>query len=113
MIFLNNFISCFYSVRNSEDDKSVSKTINFKLLNEGIDNPIYCSKATVNFSNQIRVFAVNPPLVFWFSLWRQSDLTKEENKQLINKLDELKKIPNNPFRIKLLLFLIINFIKIN
>lgn len=91
IIFLNNFISCFYSVRDSDDDKSVSKTINFKLLNEGIDNPIYCSKATVNFSNQIRVFAVNPHLVFWFSLWRQSNLTKEENKQLINKLDEIKK----------------------
>ena len=112
IVFLNNFIACYYSVRDSEGNRSVSKNINFKLLNEGIDNPICCSKCTIGFSNKIRIFAVNPHVIYWFNRWRQSNSTNDENKFFIKKLQKLKKIHCDDFRSRFSLVFIITYIKL-
>lgn len=119
IVFLNNFIVCKYSTSDSnenqsiaKENQSITKNINFKLLDDGIDNLIFCSNHVKEFSNKISLFTINPHLLNWFILWRQSNLTDNENKELIDKLYELKKGFYN-LRTKLLLVSIIYFIKLS
>lgn len=110
IVFLNNFFACNYSIRE-DGNQSVSKSIDFKLLDDGVDNLIFCSNFIKKFSNDIKDFALIPNIKYWFYSWEKSHLTFDENKYLIKKLYDLKEILNYNFKIKLLLSLIINYIK--
>lgn len=110
IVFLNNFLTCNYLVRVSEDNQSITRNVDFKLLEDGMDNLIFCSKLD-GFSDDIKVFPLVSNILFWFSSWKQSNLNHDENKCLIKKLYVLKELSNNNLRIKLLLSFIINFIK--
>lgn len=92
IVFLNNFLSYDYYIRDLPSDKSITNTVNVRLLDELMESYIYCRKCTEGFSKEVQNVSVNPHLLHWTYTWKNSPFTKEENKLLLSKVNKLKKI---------------------
>jgi glycosyltransferase involved in cell wall biosynthesis len=103
IVFLNNFMSYDYYIRDLPDDKSITKTVNVRLLDELMESYIYCRKCTEGFSKEVQNVSVNPHLLHWTYTWKNSPFTIEENKLLLSKVNELKKIHQTDLKTKMLL----------
>lgn len=113
IIFLNNFAGYVYYRYGSQDNKSMTNNVSFKLLDEISSSYITCSTQTREFPKNIRSSYINSQIFNWFSLWRNSNLNKEETNYLLNKLKKLKNEYDVGLKTKLLFSFIINFIKIS
>lgn len=111
IVFLNNFICYDYYIRDLPDDKSITKTVNVRLLDELMESYIYCRKRTSRFSREVQNISVNPHLLHWTYTWKNSKFTKEENKLLLSKVYRLKKIHNRDFKTRMLINSIIAALK--
>lgn len=103
IVFLNNFIAYDYYIRDMPDDSSITNTVNVRFLRDLMDAYTYCSKCTKNYSNDIQNISVNPHLLYWINTWRTSPFTKEENRLLLNRVNNLKKVHKTDLKTKLLL----------
>lgn len=103
IVFLNNFICYDYYIRDLPDDKSITNNVNVKLLSELMESYIYCRRCTEGFSKEIQTVSLNPHLFHWTNSWKHSPFTREENKLLLSKVNELKNIHKSDFKTKMLL----------
>ena len=103
IVYLNNFMSCDYYVRDSPDDKSITNNVDVRFLSESMDSYIYARQCTERFSKEIQNISVNPHLIYWMYTWKKSKFTKNENKLLLNKVETLKKIHKTDLKTRILL----------
>ena len=103
IVFLNNFITYDYYIRDLPDDKSITNNVNARFLNDLMDSYIYCRNLTDDFSNEIQNISVNPHLFYWFNEWKNSQFTKEENQVFLEKVRTLKGIHNDDMKTKFIL----------
>lgn len=103
IVFLNNFMCYNYYIRDLPNDKSITNTVNVKLLAGLMDSYIYCRKKTEGFSKNVKNVSINPHLLHWTNSWKNSPFTKSENKLLLSKVNKLKKIHHTDLKTKMLL----------
>lgn len=103
IVFLNNFLSYDYYIRDLPTDKSITNTVNVRLLDELMESYIYCRKCTEGFSKEVQNVSVNPHLLHWTYTWKNSPFTIEENRLLLNKVNKLKKIHHTDMKTRMLL----------
>ena len=103
IVYLNNYISYDYYIRDLPNDKSITNTVNVRLLDELMEAYIYCRKKTENFSSVVQNVSLNPHLLHWMHTWKGSPFTKSENELLLSKVKRLKKIHNNDFKSRMLM----------
>ncbi|WP_458406123.1 glycosyltransferase family 2 protein [Methanobrevibacter sp.] len=103
IVFLNNFLSYDYYIRDLPSDKSITNTVNVRLLDELMQSYIYCRKCTEGFSKDVQNVSVNPHLLHWTYTWKNSPFTKEENRLLLKRVNELKKIHRTDVKTQMLL----------
>ena len=103
IVYLNNFISYDYYIRDLPEDKSITNTVNVRLLDELMESYIYCRKCTEGFSKDVQIVSLNPHLLHWMHTWKNSPFTKEENRLLLKKVNRLKKIHQPDMKTKMLL----------
>ena len=103
IVFLNNFICYDYYIRDLPDDKSITNNVNVRFLGDLMDAYTYCRNLTENFSPDIQTVSVTPHLLYWMNTWKNSPFTKEENKLLLEKVNNLKKIHKSSMKTKLIL----------
>lgn len=112
IVFLNNFMCYDYYIRDLPDDKSITKTVNVRLLDELMESYIYCRQCTEGFSKEIQNISVNPHLLHWLYTWKNSQFSVEENKLLLSKVRKLKEIHNRDVKTVMLLDLIITGLEV-
>ena len=103
IVFLNDFFSYDYYIRDLPDDKSITKTVNVRLLDELMESYIHCRKCTEGFSKDVQNVSINPHLLHWTYTWKKSPFTIDENKLLLSKVRKLKKIHNKDMKTVFLL----------
>lgn len=103
IVFLNNFMCYDYYIRDLPSDKSITNTVNVRLLDELMESYIYCRKCTEGFSREVQNVSVNPHLLHWTYTWKNSPFTIEENKLLLSKVNKLKKIHHGDLKTRMLL----------
>lgn len=103
IVFLNNFMCYDYYIRDLPSDKSITNTVNVRLLDELMESYIYCRKCTEGFSKNVQNVSVNPHLLHWTYTWKNSPFTIKENKLLLSKVNKLKKIHQTDLKTKMLL----------
>lgn len=103
IVFLNNFMCYDYYIRDLPNDKSITNTVNVKLLIELMQSYTYCRKCTEGFSKPIQNVSVNPHLLHWMHTWKNSPFTKEENRMLLDEVNKLKRIHKTDLKTKMIL----------
>ena len=103
IVYLNNFISYDYYIRDLPDDKSITNNVNVRLLDELMEAYIYCRKRTEGFSKNVQTVSLNPHLLHWMHTWKNSPFTKAENRLLLKKVNKLKKIHKTDLKSRMLL----------
>ena len=103
IVYLNNFISYDYYIRDLPDDKSITNNVNVRLLDELMEAYIYCRKRTEGFSKNVQTVSLNPHLLHWMHTWKNSPFTKDENRLLLKKVNKLKKIHKTDLKSRMLL----------
>lgn len=107
IVFLNNFMCYDYYIRDLPSDKSITNTVNVRLLDELMESYIYCRKCTEGFSHAVQNVSVNPHLLHWTYTWKKSPFTKSENELLLSKVKTLRKIHNKDLKTRMLMSSII------
>ena len=103
IVYLNNFISYDYYIRDLPTDKSITNTVNVRLLDELMESYIYCCRCSEGFSKEVQNVSVNPHLLHWTYTWKGSPFTKEENKLLLSKVNKLKKVHKTDMKTSMLM----------
>ena len=103
IVYLNNYMCYDYYIRDLPDDKSITNTVNVRLLDELMQSYIYCREKTEGFSRNVQTVSINPHLLHWINTWRSSPFTKAENRMLLEKVNKLKKIHQSDMKSKMLL----------
>jgi glycosyltransferase involved in cell wall biosynthesis len=103
IVFLNNFMCYDYYIRDLPADKSITNTVNVRLLDELMESYIYCRKCTEGFSKDVQNVSVNPHLLHWTYTWKNSPFTKAENELLLSKVNQLKAIHHTDLKTRWLL----------
>lgn len=106
ILFLNDTIVYDYYMRFEEEKKSVTKTINFKLVYDSLKAYKHSSDICDNYNFKEKDLFLNPYLLNWILLWLSRKNTKEENKILLNEIQEMKKSKKNGLKYRILLSLI-------
>lgn len=112
VVYLNNFFSYNYYIRDLPDDKSITNNVNPRLLNDLMDSYIYCRELTNDCSKDVQNNSVTPHLLYWASTWKGGQFTKEENEIFLEKVKNLKKIHNRNLKNKFILDSIISMLKV-
>lgn len=103
IVFLNNFLSYDYYIRDLADDKSITNNINIRLLSDFLDSYIYCATLSKPYGEEITNIVVNPHLMYFANTWKSASMTREENKILLGKIEKLQSIHNHGLKTKFLL----------
>lgn len=108
ILFLNNEIVYNYFMRLNEEDKSVTKNINFRLVHDSLKAYRLSSELCDEYDIKNKDLFLNPYLLNWISLWLKRENSKEENKLFLNEIELMEKGNKNEWKYKLIL----KFIKI-
>lgn len=103
IVYLNNFMSYDYYIRDLPNDKSITNNVNVRLLDELMQAYIYCRKQTEGFSKEVQTVSLNPHLLHWMHTWKNSPFTKEENRLLLKRVNTLKKIHKSDLKSRMLM----------
>ena len=106
IVFLNETIIHDYYMRNTENDKSITKNINYSLVYDSLDSYYHCSEICKDFKFKKSNIILNPFLLNWISLYKQSNLSKSEKKELYEIIDSMSGIYKNGFVSRFLIFFI-------
>ena len=103
IVYLNNFISYNYYVRDSEENKSLTNVVNLRALKQLMEGYIYCARLCRDLDKRIAKLYITPSLLYWFYLWKNSPFTKKENRILLKKVNTLKIMHNKDLKSRLIL----------
>lgn len=112
ILFLNNQVVYDYYMRFEEEDKSVTKNINFKLVYESLKAYRLSSELADQHNLKNKHLFLNPYLLNWINLWLSRENTKDENKLYKEEIKLMKKGFKNNIIYKILLNLINLLLKI-
>ena len=93
-------------MRNTDNDKSITKNINYSLVYDSIDSYYHCSEICKDFKFKESNVILNPFLLNWISLYKQSDLSKSEKGELYKIVNSMSGIYKNGFISRFLIFFI-------
>lgn len=106
IIFLNNQFVYNYYMRDSEDDKSITKDVSFKLVHDSLIGYSKCSSLCNEYKfNDVEII-LNPFLLNFISLVKKSNLTKDEKNIIRDTFNKFKKEYKCGIKGKLILFVI-------
>ena len=108
ILFLNNKIVYNYFMRLNVEDKSVTKNINFRLVDDSLRAYRLSSELCDKYGIRNKDLFLNPYLLNWISLWLSRDNSKDENKIFLNEIELMEKGNKNGLKYKLIL----KFIKV-
>lgn len=108
ILFLNNQVVYEYFMRFEEEDKSVTKNINFKLIYESLKAYRLSSQLSDKYNLKNKDLFLNPYLLNWINLWLKGNNSKEENRLFQEEL----KLINNGKKHGVIYRLLIIFIRI-
>lgn len=108
ILFLNNKVTYNYFMRLNVEDKSVTKNINFRLVDDSLRAYRMSSELCDNHNIKNKDLFLNPYLLNWISLWFKRDNSKEENKTFLKEIGLMENGNKNGLKYKLIL----KFIKI-
>lgn len=108
ILFLNNRVTYNYFMRLNVEDKSVTKNINFRLVDDSLRAYRMSSELCDNHNIKNKDLFLNPYLLNWISLWFKRDNSKEENKTFLKEIGLMENGNKNGLKYKLIL----KFIKI-
>lgn len=91
ILFLNDKIVYNYYMRLEEEEKSVTKNINFKLVDDSLKAYRMASDICDEWWIKNKDLFLNPYLLNWISLWMSRDNTREDNSQFKKEIGLLKK----------------------
>lgn len=111
ILFLNDTFINNYFMRDSEEDKSITKKISFKLIFDSLKSYKACSDLCNSYNFKNSDVILNPFLLNWIQLFSKFKGNLEEKEKLLKLAKEMKKSYKNGFNSKLLISLIIFLIK--
>ena len=112
ILFLNNKVVYNYFMRLEEDDKSVTKNINFRLVYDSLKAYRLSSELCDKYDIKNKDLFLNPYLLNWINLWLERDNSKKENKIFLNEIEAMEKGCMNGLKYKLILRFIKTMLKI-
>lgn len=112
ILFLNDKVVYNYFMRLNTDEKSVTKNINFRLVDDSLRAYRLSSELCDMYDIQNKDLFLNPYLLNWISLWLSRDNSKEENRIFLNEIELMENGKKNGLKYKLILKLIKMLLKI-
>ena len=112
ILFLNNKIVYNYFMRFEDEDKSVTKNINFRLVYDSLKAYRLSSELSDKYGIRNKDLFLNPYLLNWINLWLSRDNPKEENMIFLNEIESMEKGHKNGLKYKLILRFIKTMLKI-
>jgi glycosyltransferase involved in cell wall biosynthesis len=112
ILFLNNKIVYNYFMRLEDEDKSITKNINFRLVYDSLKAYRLSSELSDKYGIRNKDLFLNPYLLNWISLWRSRDNSKEENGIFLKEIEMMEKGNKNGLKYKLILKFIKFLLKI-
>ena len=112
ILFLNNKVVYNYFMRLNVEDKSVTKNITFRLVDDSLRAYRLSSQLCDNYNIKNKDLFLNPYLLNWINLWLSRDNSKEENKIFLNEIKLMEKGNKSGFKYKMILKLIKVMLKI-
>jgi glycosyltransferase involved in cell wall biosynthesis len=91
ILFLNDKVVYNYYMRLEEEEKSVTKNINFKLVDDSLKAYRMASDICDEYGIKNKDLFLNPYLLNWISLYLSRDNTREDNSQFKKEIELLKK----------------------
>ena len=108
ILFLNNKIVYNYFMRLDDEEKSITKNINFRLVYDSLKAYRLSSELSDEYGIKNKDLFLNPYLLNWINLWLSRDNSKEENRIFLNEIEMMEKGNKNGLKYKLIL----KFIKV-
>ena len=108
ILFLNNRIVYNYFMRLEDEDKSITKNINFRLIYDSLKAYRLSSELSDEYGIKNKDLFLNPYLLNWINLWLSRENSKEENRIFLNEIKMMEKGNKNGLKYKLIL----KFIKV-
>lgn len=112
ILFLNDKIVYNYFMRLHEEDKSVTKNINFNLVHDSLKAYRLSSNLCDKNNIQNKDLFLNPYLLNWINLWLSRDNSKDENKIFLNEIELMENGNKSGLKYKLILKFIEILLKI-
>ena len=112
ILFLNNKVVYNYFMRLNVEDKSVTKNITFRLVDDSLRAYRLSSQLCDNYNIKNKDLFLNPYLLNWINLWLSRDNSKEENKIFLNEIKLMEKGNESGFKYKMILKLIKVMLKV-
>ena len=108
ILFLNNRIVYNYFMRLEDEDKSITKNINFRLIYDSLKAYRLSSELSDEYGIKNKDLFLNPYLLNWINLWLSRGNSKEENRIFLNEIEMIEKGNKKGLEYKLIL----KFIKV-
>ncbi|WP_292787742.1 glycosyltransferase [Methanobrevibacter sp.] len=112
ILFLNDKIVYNYFMRLEDEEKSITKNINFRLVYDSIKAYRMSSQLCDEYDIKNKNLFLNPYLLNWIKLWLSRDNSKEENKVFLNEIKLMENGNGSGLKYKLILKLINTLLKI-
>ena len=107
ILFLNDVFVNNYYMRDSEEDKSITKEISFKLIYDSLKSYKYCADLCNDYNFKHSDIILNPFLLNWINIFSNFEGSLEEKEKLLKLAKEMKKEYSKKFKAKLLISLVI------
>ena len=91
ILFLNDKVVYNYYMRLEEEEKSITKNINFRLVDDSLKAYRMASEICDEYGVKNKDLFLNPYLLNWISLYLSRDNTREDNLEFKKEIGLLKK----------------------
>ena len=91
ILFLNDKLVYNYYMRLEEEEKSITKNINFRLVDDSLKAYRMASEICDEYGVKNKDLFLNPYLLNWISLYLSRDNTREDNLEFKKEIGLLKK----------------------
>lgn len=110
IIFLNNTFIYNYYMRDSEDDKSITKDVSYRLVYDSLLGYAKCSNLCNKHGFGNTEIILNPFLLNWISLYKRADLDNSQKIKLLREFEIFRSHYNCKWKGNLLCSIIIKMI---
>ncbi|WP_054835721.1 hypothetical protein [Methanobrevibacter arboriphilus] len=111
ILFLNEVFVTDYYMRDSQDDKSVTKNVSFKLVFDSLKSYKNCLDLCNKYEFKHSALILNPFLLNWIKLFLKFKGNNNEKEKILTLAKQMKKSYNDGFIAKLLMSFTIFIIK--
>ena len=91
ILFINDKVVYNYYMRLEDDEKSITKNINFRLVDDSLKAYRMASEICDEYGIKNKDLFLNPYLLNWISLYLSRDNTREDNLEFKKEIGLLKK----------------------